>query len=450
MDIRYRIQGGVPLKGDVTISGSKNAALPLIAASVLCKGETVLTNVPFLRDIKVLLKILDFLGAETSFVDGTVRIRTHNLQSKPIPAEFVSKLRGAIVLLGPLLARFGVVEMSYPGGCVLGKRSVEAHIQALTQLGAEDMSSDEVLHLQGTLKAGHVILPEFSVTASENAIMAAALIPGETRIEMVAAEPHVQAVQRFVQAMGAQVEGIGSHTVTVHGRESLQCKEYRVPPDYLEAGCFVIAALVTRGKVRIHDFEYDHLISFLDVVRRMGGEWKYDAEEKVLLVDGELSSLKATSVKTNIFPGFPTDLMSPMGVVMTQATGVSRVFERMFEGRMAYLYELEKMGAHVEILNSHEALVIGPTTLRGHTVASNDIRAGAAMVIAGLCAEGETMITDVRYIERGYERLDEKLRSLGAKIEKIELEDPTGVANKITEMNIEKSAKKPDPVIRDS
>ncbi|PIR54568.1 UDP-N-acetylglucosamine 1-carboxyvinyltransferase, partial [Candidatus Peregrinibacteria bacterium CG10_big_fil_rev_8_21_14_0_10_42_8] len=185
MDIRYRITGGVPLKGDVTISGSKNAALPLIAASVLTEGETVLTNVPFLRDIKILLKILDFLGAETSFVDGTVRIRTHNLQSRPIPAELVSKLRGAIVFLGPLLARFGVVEMSYPGGCVLGKRSVEAHIAALTQLGAEDMSTDEVLHLQGKLKAGTVILPEFSVTASENAIMAAALTPGETKIEMV-------------------------------------------------------------------------------------------------------------------------------------------------------------------------------------------------------------------------------------------------------------------------
>jgi len=441
MDIRYRITGGVPLKGDVTISGSKNAALPLIAASVLTEGETVLTNVPFLRDIKILLKILDFLGAETSFVDGTVRIRTHSLQSKPIPAELVSKLRGAIVLLGPLLARFGVVEMSYPGGCVLGKRSVEAHIAALTQLGAEDMSTDEVLHLQGKLKAGTIILPEFSVTASENAIMAAALTPGETKIEMVAAEPHVQAVERFVQEMGAEVVGIGSHTVIIRGREKLECKEFRVPPDYIEAGCFAIAALVTRGKVRIHDFEYDHLISFLDVLRRMGGEWKYDAAEKVLLVDGELSSLKATSVKTNIFPGFPTDLMSPMGVVMTQAQGVSRVFERMFEGRMAYLYELEKMGAHVEMLNAHQALIIGPSKLKSATVTSNDLRAGAAMVLAALCAEGDTTIMDVRYIERGYDHLDKKLRSLGAKVEKIEIEDPEEVAAKIAKKQMEAAAK---------
>ena len=305
MDIRYRIQGGVPLKGDVTISGSKNAALPLIAASVLCKGETTFTNVPYLRDIKVILQILDYLGAETSFHDGTVRIRTHNLQSKPIPAEFVSKLRGSIVLLGPLLARFGVVEMCYPGGCVLGKRPVEAHIRALTQLGAEDMSTDDVLHLQGKLKAGHVVLPEFSVTATENAILAAALTPGETRIDMAAAEPHVQAVEEFVTAMGARVEGIGTHTVIVHGVESLNCTEFRVPSDYLEAGALTIATLATGGKVRLHDVEYEHLVNFLDKLRIMGAVWKYDAEEKVLLVDGEISTLKAVNIQTNIFPGFP-------------------------------------------------------------------------------------------------------------------------------------------------
>ena len=442
MDIRYRIQGGVPLKGDVHISGSKNAALPLIAASVLAEGETVLTNVPYLRDIKAMLKILNFLGAETSFHDGTVRILTENLESKPIPAEFVSKLRGSIVLLGPLLARFGVVEMSYPGGCVLGKRSVEAHIAALTQLGAQDMSTDQVLHLQGKLKAAHVILPEFSVTASENAIMAAALAEGETRIEMVAAEPHVRSLEEFVQSMGATVEGMGSHTVTVTGRSSLECKEYRVPSDYLEAGCLAVAAIVTGGKVRLHDCEYDHLISFLDALKRMGAEWTYDAQEKILSVDGEMSSLNATSVKTNIFPGFPTDLMAPMGVAMTQAKGVSRVFERMFEGRMAYLYELEKMGAHIEILNAHQALIIGPTVLRGGTVASNDIRAGAAMVIAALCAQGETTIMDVRYIERGYDHLDEKLRSLGAMVEKIEIEDPEDIARRVTQQQATSAAKK--------
>lgn len=418
MDIRYQITGGIPLQGDVTIGGSKNAALPMLAGSVLVSGETVLKNVPRLSDVEIMLKILEFLGAETSFVEGTVRIRTDKLQSKPIPAELVNKLRGAIVLLGPLLARFGVVEMSYPGGCVLGKRPVEAHVLALEQMGAQNMSTPEVLHLQGTLQPSHIILPEFSVTATENAIWAAALTPGTTVIDIAAAEPHVQECARMAVAMGAQIEGIGTHTMTIRGTKDLKAVEHRVPFDYLEAGCFVIAALVTRGKLRLHDIDDSHLTMFLDVIRRAGGIWKYDKAAKTLLVDGELSFLNAFKLQTNIFPGFPTDLQAPMGVLMSQAKGVSRVFETLFEGRLAYLYELEKMNAQVEILNSHEALVIGPTPLKGRLVASNDIRAGAAMVLAGLCAEGTTTITDVKYIERGYEKLDEKLRSVGAKIER--------------------------------
>jgi len=420
MDINYRIRGGVPLRGDVTISGSKNAALPLIAGSILCAGETVLHNVPHLRDIRTLLDILEFLGAETSFQEGTVRIRTHKLTSKPIPSEYVSKLRGSIVLLGPLLARFGVAEMSYPGGCVLGKRPVGAHISALEQLGAKNMSTEEVVHLQGSLKPAHVVLSEFSVTATENVVLAAALLPGETTVSIAAAEPHVQAVERMVQHMGAEVDGVGTHTVKIRGKKDLACATETVVPDYLEAGVFVLAALVTGGKVRLHGTDPEHLLLFLDVVARMGGIWKYDAAENVLFVDGELSSLVSTKVQTNIYPGFPTDLLPPLGVLMTQAKGVSRIFECLFEGRMAYLYELEKMGAHIEVLNAHQALIIGPTPLRGRTVASNDIRAGAAMVLAGLCATGESTITDVHYIERGYDKLDEKLRGLGAQIERIE------------------------------
>jgi UDP-N-acetylglucosamine 1-carboxyvinyltransferase len=424
MDIRYHITGAAPLQGEVTVSGSKNAALPMIAGAVLADGVTTLTNVPRLRDTELMLQILEFLGCATSFVDGTVTIDTAAIQNKPIPAEYVSKLRGSIVLLGPLLARFGVAEMSYPGGCVLGKRPVEAHVLALEQMGADNMSTPEVMHLQGQLKPSHVILPEFSVTATENALWAAAALEGETRIDIAAAEPHVQECARMAAAMGAEIEGIGTHTLVIRGTKALQPVTHRVPFDYLEAGCLAIAALVTKGKVRIKDFDADHLRIFLDVLRRMGAVMKYDAAEKVLFVDGELSFLNAAKVQTMIFPGFPTDLQAPMGVAMTQAKGVSRIFETLFEGRLAYLYELEKMGAHVEILNSHQALIIGPTPLKGRLVASNDIRAGAAMVLAGLCAEGQTTITDVRYIERGYDKLDEKLRSLGAKIERVVLDAP--------------------------
>ncbi len=418
-DVRYRIRGGNPLRGDVNVSGSKNAVLPLIATSILGDGETVLTNVPDLRDVRMMLEILNYLGAETSFIDGTVRIRAHSIHSKKIPADLVGKLRASSVLMGPLLTRFGVVEMAYPGGDVIGKRPMDAHLEAFKQMGAVDSSQDDVLHLQGQLKPSRVILPEFSVTATENAVMAAALIPGETQIDMAAAEPHVQEVCKMLISMGAEIDGIGTHTIKVRGKQVLRSTTHKVTSDYLEVGSLACAAIVTGGKVRLHNVEFDHLLAFLGALSRMGIVWKYDEAEKVLFIDGELSSLKATEVRTNIFPGFPTDLLPTLGVVMTQSDGVSKVFERLYEGRMAYLYELEKMGAHIEVLNSHQALILGPTQLRGRTVASNDIRAGAAMVVAGLCAEGETVITDVRYIERGYDRLEEKLRGLGAEMERI-------------------------------
>jgi len=423
MDIRYQITGGIPLQGEVTISGSKNAALPMLAASLLVSGETVLTNMPRLRDIEIMLKIFEYLGASTSFEDGTVRVDTTNLQSKPIPLEFTSKLRASIVLLGPLLARFGVAEMAYPGGDVIGKRPILAHTMAFEQMGAANMSTNEVLHMQGKLTASRVTLPEFSVTATENVIMAAAITPGETRIDLAAGEPHVQELCRMVIAMGAQVDGIGTHTLIIRGADALRPAAYRVPFDYLEAGSMVVAALVTRGKLRLHDVDAEDLLSFLDTLKRAGAVMKYTPEERTLFVDGELSFMNALNVRTNIHPGFHTDLQAPVGVLMTQAKGVSRMFERLYEGRLAYLYELEKMGAHIEILNAHQALIIGPTPLKGRIVASNDIRAGAAMVLAGLCAEGQTTITDVKYIERGYDRMDEKLRACGAKIDRMVVEN---------------------------
>ncbi len=415
MEIRYRIRGGAPLRGDVTLSGAKNAALPLLAGSLLCEGESVFRNVPRLRDIDTMLSILEFLGAETEMKDNVVRIDASKAENKPIPHDLVSKLRGSIVLLGPLLARFGEATMAYPGGCVLGKRPVYAHTLAFTQMGAQDLSTSDTLHLKGTLRAAEVVLPEFSVTATENVLLAASRVTGTTVIRQAAYEPHVQDVQAFLNRRGATVTDRGIHTLAIEGTTSFAEGEHTVISDYLEAGAFALAGLVTKGKVRILGAEREHLVSFLNTVERAGGVCSFD-KDGALVVDGETSDFGAVRVQTNIFPGFPTDLQAPFGVLLTQAKGVSRIFEVLFEGRMAYLYELEKMGAHIEILNSHQALIIGPAQLRGRTVASNDIRAGVAMVIAGLCAEGETIITDVHYIERGYERLDTKLQSLGAKI----------------------------------
>lgn len=422
MDIWYRICGGVPLQGEVSVSGSKNAALPLIAASLLVTDdETVLTNVPDIRDVRSMIHILEFLGAQVVFESGTLRISTRHIKSRPLPADLVSRFRASILLLGPLLVRFGVANMAYPGGCVLGKRSIDAHIAVFEQRGAQNMSTDETLHMQGQLKPGPIILPEFSVTATENALLAAALLNGTTRIDLAACEPHVQDVCRFLTKRGVGIDGVGSHTLYVQGVQTLSgYAPHRIIPDDLEIGVLVAAALATRGNLLLHDVCRDHLLSFLEAIRRAGGYCMYDESKKTLHVHGAESELKSVHIKTNIFPGFPTDLLPPIGVVLTQAIGVTRLFERLYEGRMAYLYELEKMGAHIEFLNVHQALIIGPTKLRGRIVASNDIRAGAAMVVAGLAADGETIITDVQYIERGYDRLHEKLKSVGANIEREE------------------------------
>ncbi len=416
MNIRYRIQGGKRLSGTVQISGSKNAALPLLAASVLTKGDCVFQNVPRLRDTETMLAILDFLGAKTSVDETTVTINADAIVSKPIPHELVSKLRGSIVLLGSLLARFGEVEMAYPGGCVLGKRPVGAHTDAFLQMGILDLSTNDKMHFKGNPKSSHVVLSEFSVTATENVLLAAALSEGETTIELAAAEPHVQDVCKFLMERGISIEGVGSHTLVIHGKKGLlQGKNHTVTPDYLEAGIFLLAGVLTKGKVTLQGADSTHLTSFIGALRRAGVACTAQKSGEIT-VDGTDCSLQATRIQTNIFPGFPTDLQAPFGVLLTQASGVSRIFEVLFEGRMAYLYELEKMGAKIEILNSHQALVIGPTTLQGRQVASNDIRAGAAMVLAGLVAQGETIVTDVRYIERGYDRLEEKLKALGADI----------------------------------
>ena len=416
MNIQYRIMGGRPLAGTVEIGGSKNAALPLLAGAVACKGDTTFRNVPRLSDIATMCRIYEFLGATVARDGTTIVVNTDKLQNKPIPHDLVSKLRGCIVFLGPLLARFGEVDMAYPGGCVLGKRSVSAHIDAFVQMGAKDLSDDNRLRLKGPLKAAHVVLPEFSVTATENVLLAAAHVPGLTIVELAAAEPHVQDCCQFLVRRGIQVDGIGSHTLTIHGKANLMpAAEHTVTPDYLEAGIFILAGLLTKGKVTVKKAHSSHLTSFLGALRRAGASVTVDTNGDIH-ADGQASKLMGTKIQTNIFPGFPTDLQAPFGVLMSQAKGVSRIFEVLFEGRMAYLYELEKMGASIEILNSHQALVIGPSVLRGRQVASNDIRAGAAMVLAGLIAEGETIVTDVRYIERGYDRLEEKLRALGADI----------------------------------
>ncbi len=414
---RFIVQGGNALNGDVTIGGAKNATLPILAATLLSTEPCILHNVPDISDVHTFLAILETLGVKASYNEGTVKIDAANLKDAPIKHEQVKHMRASILILGPLLGRFKEVTLAFPGGCVLGKRSIHAHLHALTSLGAEIVESTEDIHLKTDgLKPAKFIMAEASVTATENAIMAAVMTPGTSEIRWAAMEPHVQDLCNFLVALGAKIEGIGTHTLIVHGGQPLKGAEYSITPDYLEAGTFAIAAILTNGEVTIHNCPTDQLDSFWQKLEEVGAKFTLHPNKVEIHKHNGLHAVE--KLQTAVFPGFPTDLQAPFAVLLTQCEGESKVYETLFDGRLNYLAELQKMGADTQILNPHQALIKGPTPLRAHTIASCDIRAGAAMVIAALIAEGETEITDINYTDRGYERLEEKLRNLGAKIER--------------------------------
>lgn len=411
----FIIQGQQRLSGTVQVGGSKNAVLPIICASLLTSEKVTLHNVPRISDVKAMLQILTSLGAKTTFEDHTITIEAAELQNTSIDENLVSKMRASILLFGPMLARLGELDLNFPGGCVLGKRSAHAHTYALERLGAQILRSDTRIHLKTSqLQAAKVLMPEMSVTATENAIMMAVLAPGHTELKLVAAEPHVQDLCHFLNFMGAKISGIGTHYLTIEGVSKLSGAEYTVTGDYLEAGTFVIAALITGGEVKVEGIPTWQLDSFWQKLDEMKAN--YTLEDNAVTVHPSPSLEAPTTIRTAVWPSFATDLQAPFSVLLTQAEGESRIFETLFEGRLNYLTELEKMGAQIEMQNPHQAKIFGKTALKGVPIASIDIRAGAAMVLAGLVAEGTTQISNTQYIERGYENLDGKLRELGAKI----------------------------------
>lgn len=416
----FIIQGQQQLNGTVRVGGSKNAVLPIICASLLTREKVTLHNVPQISDVDAMLKILNSLGAKTSFEEHTVTIEAAELHNSTIDEALVSKMRASILLFGPVLARLGELDLNFPGGCVLGKRSAHAHTYALERLGARILRSDSRIHLQrDSLRPASLIMPEMSVTATENAIMMAVLAPGRSELKLVAAEPHVQDLCHFLNFMGAKISGIGTHYLSIEGVNELHGAEYTVTGDYLEAGTFAIAALLTGGEVRVEGIPTWQLDSFWQKLDEMGAN--YQLEEEAVTIKPTPALRAPTPVRTAVWPSFPTDLQAPFSVLLTQAEGESRIFETLFEGRLNYLTELEKMGARVEIINPHQARITGPTRLKGVPIASIDIRAGAAMVLAGLAAEGTTQISNTQYIDRGYDNLDGKLRELGANISRLDM-----------------------------
>ena len=415
---RFIVKGGQKLEGEVQVCGSKNAALPIIAATLLTDEPVTLRNVPDIADVYTMQHILHFLGVETDFTEQTLKIHAKEPANIEIEHGLVCKLRASILFLAPLLTRNQEVRLAYPGGCVIGKRPVDAHLLALEGLGAQILESQEMLHLKtDRLIGADITMTEASVTATENAIMAAVLAKGKTTIRLAACEPHVQDLCLFLNKMGAKINGIGNHTLEIEGVKKLHGTDYRIASDYLEAGTLVLAAAITQGEVDILDVQPHHLDIFWQKLREVGVHFELGADMVRVLPS---KNLKATRVQTFVFPSFPTDLQAPFATLLTQAEGTSFVFETLFDGRLQYLYELEKMGAKFKMLNAYQAEIMGPVKLQGAEVSSCDIRAGAAVLLAALAAEGDTEISNIYYIDRGYEKLEEKLNALGAKIKRVQ------------------------------
>lgn len=400
------------------MSGSKNAALPIMCATLLTKEKCVIKNIPEIDDVLSMIEILKTLGSNIKFSRGTLEIETPDIKTVKPPEDAVCHMRASILIAGPLLARKGYVDMGFPGGCILGKRPINIHTFVFKKFGAVIKNQTTRLEISARkLKGAEIILPEMSVTATENAVMSAVLADGITEIRLAATEPHIQDLCKMLNKMGAKISGIGTNILKIAGVKSLHGVNYEVCGDYLEAGTFALAGIITKGNIKINGIDTSTLDILWQKLDEIGAKFK--VERNSIETFPYKNSLKPTQIRTAVYPSFPTDLQAPMGVLLTQAKGVSKVFETLFEGRLGYLFELEKMGAKVEIINPHQALIIGPSHLRGCPVSSMDIRAGAAMVIAALSAKGITEISNIQYLHRGYEKLDEKLNKLGAQITKI-------------------------------
>ncbi len=412
------IRGGAVLEGEIQVSGAKNAALPLLFATLLTPERCRLRRVPALADIRTTLKVLQHLGAEvTAAAEGhEVTVEARDLTSTEAPYELVKTMRASFLALGPLLARFGHARVSTPGGCAIGARPVDLHLAGLEKMGARlGVREGYVEAAAGRLRGATIVLDFPSVGATEQLMMAAALADGTTVIENAAREPEIECLATLLERMGGWVEGAGTSRVTVDGRHELRGAEITVISDRIEAGSFMVAAAITGGCVRVAGARYDHLEAFVTKLREAGVvATEYGGGMRVE-ANGHLTG---TDVRTMPYPGFPTDLQAQMMALMTRAEGASTFTETVFENRMLHAVELGRMGAHIRV-DGNTALVRGPTELSGAPVMATDLRASVSLVLAGLAARGETRVARVYHLDRGYERLEAKLGSLGADIARV-------------------------------
>ncbi|HEY6693639.1 MAG TPA: UDP-N-acetylglucosamine 1-carboxyvinyltransferase [Solirubrobacteraceae bacterium] len=422
------IEGGVPLSGTIVPAGNKNAALPLLACSLLTDEEVVLHNVPRIRDVDAMLHLLADLGVKTEWRDdNTVALQAAAVTRTDVDAALAERIRASFLVAGPLLGRFGSALMPPPGGDVIGRRRLDPHLDAFRALGAtiEHGHDIRIQANDGGLKPCDFFMDEPSVMGTENALMAAALIDGTTVIRNAASEPHVQDLARMLNKMGCAIEGIGSNVMQVHGMGTLHGCEHTVSPDHIEIASFMALAGVTGGELRIEGCVPDDMRMIRLVFQRLGLRSELDGDGTCLVPGGQKLVVERdagdyqSKVEDGPWPAFPADLTSIAVALATQCEGSVLIFEKMFENRLFFVDKLISMGAEITICDPHRAIVIGPRRLRGQRLSSPDIRAGMAMLIAAVCADGTSEIHNVRDIDRGYERIDERLRGLGARIERV-------------------------------
>ncbi|MBA3260121.1 MAG: UDP-N-acetylglucosamine 1-carboxyvinyltransferase [Gemmatimonadales bacterium] len=426
MPPRFLVRGGQPLRGTVRPAGNKNAALPILAATVLADGPMELDNIPRIRDVETMLAILVDLGATAEWTTtNTLRVDARGVRPKPLDPGLCTRIRASILLAGPLLARFGSVTLPPPGGDVIGRRRVDTHFLALEQLGASVTVGDRYELEAKELAGSDIFLDEPSVTGTENALMAAVVARGRTILRNAACEPHVQDLARCLVAMGAQIDGIGSNIYTIEGGRPLTGASYAIGPDHIEIGSFIGLAAVTNGDITIDPVRGEDLRSTLLGFERLGIRPRLDGS-RLIVSGGQERRIRpdlgghVPKLEDGPWPAFPADVMSTTIVTATQCSGMLLVFEKMFESRLFFVDKLIGMGARIVLCDPHRAVISGPSALKGGTVESPDIRAGMAMLLAALAAEGSSTIHNVGQIERGYERIDERLRALGAEIERVD------------------------------
>ena len=413
---KIAIDGGVSLKGEVSISGAKNAALPIMAASILSSGENIISNTPRLRDITTMGNLLTKLGINFQAEHNRIFLRTHGINSIEAPYELVKTMRASVLVLGPLLARMGEARVSLPGGCAIGARGINLHLMGLKKMGADIILSEGYIEAKAKkLKGAPVYFDIPTVTGTENLMMAAVLADGETIIENAACEPEVVDLANALISMGADIQGAGTNIIKIRGVNKLKPLDYHIIPDRIEAGTFLAAAGITRGKIKIKGCNSEHMDAVIIKLGEAG--LKITKEKDGLIAEGS-ERLASIDVKTMPYPGFPTDMQAQFMALMSLSDGTSFVTENIFENRFMHVAELRRMGADIKVEGA-AATVRGVKSLKGAPVMATDLRASASLIIAGLAAEGTTVVDRVYHLDRGYEKIEEKLKPLGARIRRI-------------------------------